>query len=152
MPEQKEWMKQIFQMVMVVNDLDETIENWKRFVEFDEASIKLGTMAKGKYAAFDLGGVEMKLVEPLNKEGGDPYSDSLLKSGPGIHHIGFCTEDYDGLLEKYSAAGQKPVLEEVCGDKRYVLFDFTEQTGLKIAPWDHMEGPCARWSMEKHSR
>ena len=158
MAEKKEWMRQIFQIVMVVEDMEATLENWKRLVEFDESSIAVGASCedakciyKGeeikcstKYATFDLGGVEMKLVEPVNKEGGDPYSDSLKKCGPGIHHIGFYTEDYNALMEKYEAAGKPPVYVEECCGKTYKLYDFVDGTGLQIAPWDHMTGPCAR--------
>lgn len=158
MAETKEWMKQIFQVVMVVDNLDETLNNWKEMVEFDEASIAFGCTDpsavcryKGReiqcltrYATFDLGGVEMKLVEPRNKEGGDPYSDSLKKSGPGIHHIGFYTDDYEGLTGMYSQKGAEPVYEEVCGQRCYRLYDFSDRTGLKISPWDKMTGPCAR--------
>lgn len=156
--DKKEWVKQIFQVVMVVENLDETLGNWKRLVEFDEASIEVGNSGEDvecfyrgekircltKYAVFDLGGVSMKLVEPLNKEGGGPYGDSLRKSGPGVHHLGFCTDDYDGLLEKYARMGQTPVFEEIRGENRCLLFDFTEKTGLLVSPWDHLEGPCAR--------
>ena len=158
MEENKEWMKQIFQIVMVVESTDQTIENWKRMVEFDEASIEIAETSpdmkciyKGKeincptrYATFDLGGVQIKVVEPLNKEAGNPYSDALLQSGPGIHHIGFCAEHYDTLIEKYQAADKAPIYEEVDGDKHYILYDFSDKTGFKAVPWDHMEGPCAR--------
>lgn len=158
MTENREWMKQIFQIVMVVENVDQTVDNWKNMVEFDEASIAVAETAseirclyKGKeincptrYATFDLGGVQMKVVEPLNKEGGNPYSDALLQSGPGIHHIGFCAENYDALLQKYQEAGKTPLYEEIDGEKHYMLYDFSEKTGFKVAPWDHMEGPCAR--------
>ena len=158
MAENKEWMKQIFQIVMVVENVDQTIENWKRMVEFDEASIEVAETSpsvkcryKGeeiscptRYATFDLGGVQMKVVEPLNKQAGNPYSDALIQSGPGIHHIGFCAEDYDTLLQKYEDGGKTPVYEEINGENHYLLYDFSEKTGFRVAPWDHMEGPCAR--------
>lgn len=158
MTENREQMKQIFQIVMVVENVDQTVDNWKNMVEFDEASIAVAETSastkciyKGKeiscpvrYGTFDLGGVQMKVVEPLNKEAGNPYSDALLQSGPGIHHIGFYTENYDGLLQKYQEAGKTPLYEEIDGEKHYVLYDFSEKTGFKVAPWDHMEGPCAR--------
>lgn len=158
MAENKEWMKQIFQIVMVVENVDQTIENWKRMVEFDEASIEVAETSpamkcryKGeeiscptRYATFDLGGVQMKVVEPLNKQAGNPYSDALLQSGPGIHHIGFCAEDYDTLLQKYKDGGKNPVYEEIDGENHYLLYDFSEKTGFRVAPWNHMEGPCAR--------
>ncbi len=158
MAEKKEWMKQIFQIVMVVDNVEATLKNWKRLVEFDEASIAVGETCtdakcfyKGaeikcpiKYATFDLGGVEMKLIEPVNKEGGDPYSDALKTGGPGIHHIGFMADDYNALMEKYESAGMDPVYVEECCGKMYKLYDFTDNTGLKIAPWEYMTGPCAR--------
>ena len=158
MAERKEWMKQIFQVVMVAEDLEATLENWKRLVEFDQASIEVGESCadakccyKGeeikcpiKYATFDLGGVEMKLVEPVNKDGGNPYADSLKKCGPGIHHVGFLADDYNALMEKYEAAGKTPVYVEECCGKIYKLYDFSDKTGLQIVPWEHMTGPCAR--------
>ena len=158
MAENKEWMKQIFQIVMVVENVDQTIENWKRMVEFDEASIEVAETSpsmkcryKGeeiscptRYATFDLGGVQMKVVEPLNKQAGNPYSDALIQSGPGIHHIGFCAEDYDTLLQKYRDGGKTPVYEEIDGENHYLLYEISEKTGFRVAPWNHMEGPCAR--------
>lgn len=158
MTDKKENMKQIFQIVMVVESVDETIANWKRMVEFDEASIEIAETAsekkciyKGKeiscptrYATFDLGGVQMKLVEPLQKEAGNPYSDTLIQSGPGIHHIGFAAEDYGALLQKYKDVGKAPIYEEIDGNERYLLYDFSDKTGFKVAPWAYMEGPCAR--------
>ena len=158
MTDKKENMKQIFQIVMVVESVDETIANWKRMVEFDEASIEIAETAsekkciyKGKeiscptrYATFDLGGVQMKLVEPVQKEAGNPYSDALLQSGPGIHHVGFVSDNYDELIKKYNDDGKTPIYEEICGDEHYRLYDFTAKTGFMVAPWTHMEGPCAR--------
>ena len=158
MAESKAIMKQIFQIVMVVESVDKTMENWKQMVEFDTASIEFGQTSPNtkciyngkeincptKYATFDLGGVQMKVVEPLDKAAGNPYSDALLKEGPGIHHVGFGTDCYEELLKKYEADGKKPVYEEVEGDNHYVLYDFTDKTGFRVAPYEHMAGPCAR--------
>ena len=99
--------KQIFQVVCVVSNLDETLGNWRRLVDFNETSIKMvgdreqvhclyhGQQIQCPIRAvrFDLGGIEMKLVEPLNKTGGDPYSDSLLAHGQGFHHLGIYVEN-----------------------------------------------------------
>lgn len=123
----KEWNSQIFQVVCVVRNVEETMENWKRMVQFDVSSIETGEsddyarcIYRGrriecpvKWACFDLGGVQIKLVEPLNKGGGDPYSDKLKKSGQGFHHIGFYAEDYPALIAMYEAKGISPLYEEV---------------------------------------
>lgn len=155
----QERIKQIFQVVLLVNNLEETLGNWKRMVEFDEQSIKTGVSGKNskgiykgrevacsvKYAEFDLGGVDMVLVEPLHKEGGDPYSDCLKAKGQGFHHLGVFAEDYDDLLGHFEAKGFAPIYEERLDDGRcFRLFDFTEETGMTVAPWTHMCGPCSR--------
>lgn len=147
--------KQIFQIVCVVDDLDKTLANWKRLVEFDTASIKLGSrgrddksLYRGKeiscpirFARFDLGGVDIKIVEPANKSG-DPYSDCLREKGQGFHHIGLYAESQDALLEKYKMLQLAPVFEErdACG--QYQLFDFDKRIGLSIALSGSMVGPC----------
>lgn len=38
----KEWNSQIFQVVCVVRNVEETMENWKRMVQFDVSSIETG--------------------------------------------------------------------------------------------------------------
>jgi hypothetical protein len=158
MSDEREWVKQIFRVVCVVNDLDSILANWKRLVEFDEASIRLGAtdenakcVYKGKeircptrYARFDLGGVDMKFVEPLNRAGGDPYSDCLLRKGQGFHHLGIYTESLGGLLKKYEAMGIQPSFEEMTDRGRAALYDFNERIGMSVVPQDHMVGPCAK--------
>lgn len=149
-------IEQIFQVVCVVHDLDQTLNNWKEMVEFDQSSMKLGTTAEGavciyhgkeiscllRYARFDFGGVDLKLVEPLNKSGGDPYSDCLREKGQGFHHLGVYTKAYDALLEQYEALGLHPIYEETVGQERYLLYDFTAQTGMAVMPRMEMTGPC----------
>ena len=88
--------------------------------------------------------MQIKLVEPLNKSGGDPYSDKLKKSGQGFHHIGFYAEDYPALIAMYEAKGISPLYEEVTEGRTYKLYDFESKIGMRAAPWDAMAGPCAR--------
>lgn len=154
----KEWNSRIFQVVCVVRNVEETMENWKRMVQFDVSSIETGRSddhvrsiyqglqitCETKWACFDLGGVQIKLVEPLNKGGGDPYSDKLKKSGQGFHHIGFYAEDYPALIAMYEAKGISPLYEEVTEGRTYKLYDFESKIGMSAAPWDAMAGPCAR--------
>lgn len=150
-------IKQIFQVVCVVDDLDAVLENWKTMVEFNQASIKSGSadrdaqyLYKGKeiqcplrYARFDLGGVDMMLVEPENKQGGDPYSDCLIEKGQGFHHLGIYTEDCDGLIKNFAQRGIQPVFEvKSAGSRGYLLYDLKEETGMTVAPYDHLFGPC----------
>ena len=148
--------KQIFQVVCVVKSLEETLANWKRLVDFREDSIKdVSQETAGarclyhgrevqvpvKAVRFDFGGIDLKLVEPLNREG-DPYSDSLRAHGQGFHHLGIYAEDAAELAERCKGA-KAPSYEEVSERGRYLLFDFTGEMGFAFTPWDRMTGPCA---------
>ncbi|MFR8478942.1 MAG: VOC family protein [Anaerovoracaceae bacterium] len=156
---EKQQIKQIFRVVCVVENLSETLENWKRMVRFDLGSIKMGKsdesdkhIYQGKeascsyeYADFDLGGVEIRLVEPKHKKGGDPYSDALAKKGQGFHHLSVCVEDREALIKKYEELGIEPISKEESknGDV-YMIYDFEQDAGLSISLCDKMTGPCAR--------
>lgn len=160
MAQEKQWIDQIFRVVCVVEDLDRTLENWKLMVKFDEDSIETGYVGAeekcqyhGKevscpvrFADFDMGGISMRLIEPLNKNGGDPYSDTLIKKGQGIHHLEVFSRDGNALLERYEAMGIHPSFSIYGYDNKeiYRLYDFEQTTGLSVEIETEMEGPCAR--------
>ena len=141
---QKEWVKQIFQIVCVVDDVVATLENWKRNVEFDQNSISCGITDTTKYAEFDFGGVDMKLVEPLNKDGYDTYARALRDKGQGFHHIGICPYDYDETQKHFEALGFKPAFEEVIDEQDMKIYNFEKEIGMSVGIYKEMFGPCAR--------
>ena len=141
---QKEWVKQIFQIVCVVDDVVDTLENWKRNVEFDQNSISCGITETTRYAEFDFGGVDMKLMEPLNKDGYDTYARALRDKGQGFHHIGICPNDYDETLKHFEALGFKPAFEEVIDEQDMKIFNFEKEIGMSVGMYKEMFGPCAR--------
>ena len=97
----------VFQVAMVVKSVDTTIKQLTEYFQIDESSIVIKTtkdMAQQgtftdctywgepkefyiKTARLSFGGIDFEYVEPLNQNGGDPFSDWLLKHGQGIHHI-----------------------------------------------------------------
>lgn len=159
--ERKEWIDRIFRIVIVVPNLERALDNWMQLVEFDVNSIELKERNendlctyKGKViscpvkcAAFDMGGIQMELVQPLSEEG--PYAEFLKKSGSGIHHIGVYSSAADTWMEKYEAMNRSPVFETLCNGEEVRLFDFSAETGLQLAVYDHMEGPCTRLITER---
>ena len=158
MSEHKERIRQIFRVVCVVEDLDTALENWKTMVQFDYDSVitgRIGSQTKCfyqgaeiscpvRFADFDLGGIQMRLVEPENKTGGDPFADALIKRGPGFHHLSVYADDRKEMIEYYKTLGIEPVFQAETEQGRYMLFDFESSTGLSIVPEERMEGPCAR--------
>lgn len=103
-------VKRVQQIGLVVKDVAQKIEYYKKMLVLDESQIyilnssttDLGFKKKryhGKDVDFDLiigvldvGGVQFELIQPLNKSG-DPYSDFLKKNGEGIHHVSIVTAD-----------------------------------------------------------
>lgn len=146
---------QIFQIVCVVRDLEETLNNWKKYVEFHQESIKITSTEDApipcryrgeeislriRQARFDLGGIDMKLVQPL-ASGGDPYSDVLAERGQGFHHISICVPDKAEMERTIRAWGEEPICEQSVHGVTYLTFDLRERMGLMFEPWDHMIGP-----------
>jgi 4-hydroxyphenylpyruvate dioxygenase-like putative hemolysin len=55
-----------------------------------------------------LGGIELELIQPLAGE--SPFHEFLAEHGEGLHHLAFNTEDFDGMVRQFEAAGFKPLL------------------------------------------
>ncbi|WP_295753395.1 VOC family protein [uncultured Oscillibacter sp.] len=154
----EEWVREIFQVVCVVEDLEKTLENWKRLVEFDQSSIhlsedagtgRLGERTASRCARFDLGGVQIRLVEPLDKGGPDPYAAALRRSGPGFHHLGLSVRSRDELTERYEAMGLFPIFKEETEAGPAPLYELDSRLGMSFVPWDRAFGPCARLAREE---
>lgn len=153
----------IFQIVFVVEDLEETLSAWIEYVDFNTATIKRtstremteqGVKVKSVYkgnqaqcfvktARFSLGGMDFRFVEPENKAGGDPYSDFLAGIGPGMHHLCIGVADREEMTTKYKSLGYPVYAEYMHGDISGALFDFREEMGLILEVSDKTTGPLA---------
>lgn len=105
---------------VVVKDLDKTIEYLESLgigpFEFQSGK-KSGTISfngelhdqpaawKTRISNANLQPVQLELLEPA---GGDQaLQESLDKTGEGLHHIGFITDDLDKEIAKFKKAGVK---------------------------------------------
>lgn len=59
---------------------------------------------------FELQGVRLELLEPTSPE--SPIARFLSKSGPGVHHLAFKTDNITGQLEQAAAAGCRLINEK----------------------------------------
>lgn len=153
----------IYQICVVVKDLDKAMGYWVKYIDFNTDSIKCWpadlsdegyeitgtyqgkeTSYRVKAARFDFATVEMLLVEPVNKEGGDPYSDFLLEKGNGYHHIAVQTFNRDEAKEKFSELGYQPLVEAEFENDLHIMYDFREQFGLIVDFTAGKTGPMAR--------
>lgn len=133
----------VFQVGMVVESVDDILNNLRTYFELDEDSIVVkNTLTRAqsgdsvqntyngepvefyiKTARLNFGGIDFEYVEPLNKEGGDPYSDWLKAHGPGIHHINMKLED-------------RSIIDKVMAEKNIPPHIWTSINGLELETYD----------------
>lgn len=154
----------VFQVGMVVHSVDETISNLKAYFELDEESIVIKSTKEraaqgvrientydGKPAEFyiktarlDFGGIDFEYIEPLNKEGGDPYSDWLNAHGQGIHHINMKLSDRGVIDERMAEQKIPPHIVSKTGELSLETYDFRQLFGFIGELGDMVVGPMAK--------
>lgn len=150
----------VFQIGFVVDDLDRYINNLKEYFELDESTINFKTMGEDGISEFfyngkkidahyrrarlDFGGIDFEYIEPLNKEGGDPYSDWLKEHGPGINHINMKLEDRSIMDDIMAAKGIPPLFVSKTGDIALESYDFRDMFGFIGELGDMVVGPMAK--------
>ena len=160
----KTTMKSMFQVGVVVWDAKKALEEWKKYFNIDESTIIMkntkdladaGKYENPKYygeetelwiniCRFDMGGLDFEIIEPLDKEGSNMYSDFLKEHGPGIHHVNVLLEDRDGFSEAMEENGIPVMLDASSQGKTCKFYDVREQLGLIIECGDIVVGPLAK--------
>lgn len=160
----------IFQVALCVNDLEQTLENWKRIFRIDESSIVRKCTKDAydhdgwdglnyneqpctffhKFCRFNLGGLDLEIIEPLDKRPGNPYSDFLIQHGNGIHHIGVKMGNQSSLsltmkelgIPRYNYAEMGPVLADG-SRKGCTFYDLRNLLGVIMECGTVVVGPLA---------
>jgi catechol 2,3-dioxygenase-like lactoylglutathione lyase family enzyme len=132
------------QVAFVVNDLSSAVRRWATLLGVPEPTvietapgeeIKLNyrgteSNARAKLAFFDLGGVQLELIEPIGLD--SAWYEGLADRGEGFHHIAFWTEDMAGdrrFLESHRVAMN---MRGDMGEGQFAYFDAADLTGGMI--------------------
>ncbi|MFH1523892.1 MAG: VOC family protein [Chloroflexota bacterium] len=83
--------------------------------------------AKGKAAFFDLGPVQMELIEPVGAP--STWEEFLRTHGEGIHHIALKTQDMDAAREFLAAEGMETIQHGGWDGGQYTYIESTKQLG-----------------------
>ena len=83
--------------------------------------------ARGKAAFFDLGAVQMELIEPIGAP--STWEEFLRTHGEGIHHIAFKTADMQAAQNFLTSNGMKNVQQGGWDGGQYAYIDCSEQLG-----------------------
>lgn len=160
----------VFQVGCIVENVEKVVENLKTYFELEEDSIVFkntkqraaeGTEIKNSYngqecefyiktARLNFGGIDLEYVEPLNKEGGDPYSDWLKAHGPGIHHINMKVDDravFDACMQEQ---GRPQHIYTEIGGLGLETYDMRDVFGFICELGDMVVGPMADRYYNEH--
>jgi methylmalonyl-CoA/ethylmalonyl-CoA epimerase len=87
----------------------------------------LPSTAKGKAAFFDLGPVQMELIEPI----GAPsiWEEFLRTHGEGLHHIAIKTMDMEATRQFLASRGMETIQHGGWDGGQYSYVDCSEQLG-----------------------
>ena len=83
--------------------------------------------AKGKAAFFDLGPVQMELIEPLGAP--STWEEFLRTKGEGLHHIAFKTQDMGAAREFLASKGLETIQQGGWDGGQYAYVDCSKQLG-----------------------
>ncbi len=153
----------VFQVGMIVNSVDETIANLRKYFELEEDSIVIkSTKEKAeqgvnientydgrpvtfyiKTARLNFGGIDFEYIEPLDKDGKDPYADWLRAHGQGIHHINMKLADRSVMDRLMAEQNIPPHIVSRTGDLQLETYDFRALFGFIGELGDMVVGPMA---------
>jgi 4-hydroxyphenylpyruvate dioxygenase-like putative hemolysin len=84
--------------------------------------------ARGKAAFFDLGPVQMELIEPVGAP--STWEEFLRTHGEGLHHIAFLTQDMSAAREFLGSKGMETIQQGGWDGGQYAYMDGSKSLGL----------------------
>jgi catechol 2,3-dioxygenase-like lactoylglutathione lyase family enzyme len=88
------------------------------------------SQARGKAAFFDLGSIQMELIEPVGSP--STWQEFLDANGPGIHHLAFKTADMQSSLAFLDEKGMPLIQSGGWDGGQYAYIDSTEKLGAIV--------------------
>jgi methylmalonyl-CoA/ethylmalonyl-CoA epimerase len=142
-PKEKSTFSNMFQVGVVVKDIEKTIESlsrlgigpfYSKMPPPTATSIYRGRPFKAAdrviIKATQLGNVELELIQPL--EGGSPHRDYLESKGEGIQHLAFAVDNLENSVTELTSEGSAVVLDGRRPDGKGVAYVDLNIAGLIV--------------------
>ncbi len=132
------------QVALVVRDIEASARRWAALLgmpvpnvittapglEVEQTYQGVPSDARAKLAFFQLGPVQLELIEPM---GGDStWQEALDRKGEGFHHIAFWVEGMQRSVDHLREHGIPMVQRGDMGEGQYAYFDAEEPLGVTI--------------------
>lgn len=138
----------VWQIGIVVEDVEETTKKVKEIFEFDQVAevgmnggaaydkanvIYYGEAVEGSFkgAFYDFGSVEIEFISPVG-EGPSVWKDWLHQHGSSIHHIAWKVADTDKTKEYLESKGIKLMQRGNWATGTYAYYDALDMMGMII--------------------
>jgi methylmalonyl-CoA/ethylmalonyl-CoA epimerase len=129
------------QIAIGVRDIDASRRRWAAVLGVDVPDIVeveagnrvrmtyrgLPSDARVRLAFFDLGGVQLELVEPVGEA--NIWKEGLDKNGEAVHHLAFWTENMAKTAAELNDHGAELVQRGDMGAGQYAYFDAVQPLG-----------------------
>ncbi len=135
---------ELAQVAIGVRDIDASRRRWAGVLGVDVPDIVeveagsrvrmtyrgLPSDARVKLAFFDLGRVQLELVEPVGE--GSAWKEGLDRNGESVHHLAFWTEDMVTTAAGLAVHGAELVQRGDMGEGQYAYFDAVQPLGCVL--------------------
>jgi methylmalonyl-CoA/ethylmalonyl-CoA epimerase len=136
--------KKLAQVAIVVHKIEPAIAKWCELLEVEPPTViqvepgnranvtyrGVPSNATCKLAFFDLGGVQLELIEPIGED--SAWAEGLAEKGERVHHLAFWTENMTSSATGLEAAKIPVIHRGDMGEGQYVYFDGTAQIGTFV--------------------
>lgn len=134
----------VAQIAIVVYDIEEACKRWSDVLgqpiptvittapgnECEMTYQGKPSNAQAKLAFFDLGQVQLELIQPLG--GNSTWQAALDKNGESVQHIAFWVEGMQKSVDFLRKRGIPMVQRGDMGDGQYAYFDGEEKLGVTL--------------------
>lgn len=134
----------VAQIAIVVRDIEGASKRWAEILGMPVPNIIITqpgeevnmayrgqpSNAQAKLAFFNLGQVQLELIEPI----GEPstWNEALNQNGESLHHIAFWVEDMQASVDFLKQHGIPMIQRGDMGEGQYAYFDAQDKLGVQI--------------------
>lgn len=146
----------IAQVGIIVDDIEKYVDNYSRIFGVDKPPVIITddyelshaaykgapTHATAKLAFFDMGSVQIELIEPI----GEPstWKNHLDQNGSSVHHIAFWVADTDAVVRHLGSEGMTVEQRGDFTGGMYTYIDSRPQLGVTLELLQHIgQAPSA---------
>lgn len=136
--------RKLAQVAIVVNDIKTSLSRWADLLGVPEPDVietepgsKVNMLFKGapsdaraKLAFFDLGGVQLELIEPIGDD--SAWAEGLRRNGESVHHLAFWVDPMTTARSFLESRDAPLIHRGDMGDGQYAYHDAQAQYGVML--------------------